>query len=354
MTDQQPGRPGAPDHDDVVETRLRHALTSEAAMVQPTGDGLQKIRAGIDEHGGRAWWRNPAVALAAAAVLGLAVGGVIWAANDNNNNGPIVAHQPDSTPPETPSESGTPSTDPTDTPSQSPSQGPGGAATDVYVYYLHDDGQSPRLYREVHSVTGSGSKAKVALQRMFRGAPDDPDYATPWDNTSLVSYAKTGDTATVDVSSFVAVGAQYESVAVQEIVYTVTANDPSVKKVRLLVGGKTPPSGHTDWSQPVSRQPMSQVQGLIWLLSPEQGATVGSPVHIDGYGTAFEANISWEVRRNGVLVTEGHAQGGANGTFGEFHDTVTLPPGEYEISALEHSAQDGSPLHVDTKTFTVR
>ena len=40
--------------------------------------------------------------------------------------------------------------------------------------------------------------------------------------------------------------------------------------------------------------------------------------------------------------------------FGEFSDSVDLDPGTYELRAFEASAEDGSPIHVDTKTFTVR
>jgi hypothetical protein len=42
------------------------------------------------------------------------------------------------------------------------------------------------------------------------------------------------------------------------------------------------------------------------------------------------------------------------GEFAEFSDTVDLDPGTYEIRALEYSAEDGSPIHIDTKTFTVK
>jgi hypothetical protein len=133
----------------------------------------------------------------------------------------------------------------------------------------------------------------------------------------------------------------------------VTANDKAVKQVRLLVDGKTPPSGHQDWSQPVARAPMADVQGWIWLLTPTQGSNIGSPVTFTGYGTAFEATISWEVRQDGKIVEQGTVQGGANGEFGEFSGTVQLAPGSYEMRAFESSPKDGSPQHVDTKTFTV-
>lgn len=338
--------------DDQLETRLRRVLNSEAAMAQPAGDGLTKIRDGIDAQRRRAWWRNPAVALAAAAVLGVAVGGLYFGTRDNSTN--VLPPSTSTSPTTTDTPSPAPSESPSSSSSPSDSTPPTSHTGPVYVYYIGDDGQSPRLYRETHRGVGTGSAAEAALRAMFASQPDDPDYATPWDNTRLRSYSVAGDTATVDLSKFVAVGSAVESVAVQEIVYTVTANNPAVKQVLLLVKGNSPASGHSEWSGPIRRAPMVDVQGLIWILSPTQGATVGSPVQIDGYGTAFEATINWEVRRDGVVVKKGFTDGGANGVFGEFHDTIRLPAGDYELTAFESSAEDGRPLHIDTKNFTVK
>ena len=122
-----------------------------------------------------------------------------------------------------------------------------------------------------------------------------------------------------------------------------TANDKAVKQVRLLVDGKAPTSGHQDWSQPVARAPMADVQGWIWLLTPTQGSNIGSPVTFTGYGTAFEATISWEVRQAGKVVEQGTVQGGANGEFGEFSGTVQLPPGSYEMRVVRVLAQGRQP-----------
>ena len=36
-----------------------------------------------------------------------------------------------------------------------------------------------------------------------------------------------------------------------------------------------------------------------------------------------------------------------------FGDSVELEPGTYEMRAFESSAENGEPIHVDTKTFTV-
>ena len=79
--------------DDQMETRLRRALNTEAAMVQPAGDGLQKIRGGIDARRHRSWWRSPAMALVAAAVLGLAVGGLVFGLGGKDNGGTVAPQQ---------------------------------------------------------------------------------------------------------------------------------------------------------------------------------------------------------------------------------------------------------------------
>jgi hypothetical protein len=335
--------------DDPLAARLRDALTSEAAMVTPSDDGLTNIRAGIDESSRRPWWKHPAApALTAAVVLGVMVGGIaVFAGGGDDDGDNVVATQPSTS---SAPESSDP--EPSDPP-MSVSQTPIPVEGDVYVYYVMDDGQSPRLYREQRPNPGM-DPVTAALTTMLTEPATDPDYVSPWSpRTQVREYSVSGDTATVDLTQFVKLGAEAETVAVQQLVYTVTANDPSVTQVKLLVDGKAPTSGHSDWSQPVSRAPMADVQGWVWLLAPAEGATVSSPVTISGYGSAFEGTISWEVRKDGQKVAEGHTQGGANGEFGEFTDTIDLDPGTYEIRALEFSAEDGSPIHVDTKTFTV-
>ena len=336
--------------DDTLETRLRRALNTEASMVNPSGDGLGRIRAGIAEEQSTIWWRRPALALAAAAVVGLAAGGVAVAIgqnDDNPNDG--IAGQPDD------EQTTAPATTPA--PSASPSNTNAAASNvTVPVYYVMDDGKDLRLYREFHKVPAlPEGKIATTVDQMFGDKAMDPDYSSSWSKASKVlSVTKSGATATVDLSAFPSVGADAETKAVQQLVYTVTATDNTVKKVLLLVDGKAPQSGHSDWSQPVARALAGDVQGWIWLLSPTEGSTVGSPVKIEGYGTAFEATINWQVRQGDRVVKEGNTQGGANGVFREFADTVPLAPGTYEMWAFEYSANDGSITNLDTKTFTVK
>lgn len=349
-----------PDDDPLAE-RLREALDAEAAMVEPSDDGLSTIRDGIEADGGRPWWQHPAApAAAAAVVLALMAGGIAVAFHGGGGNDDVVAggtttsSAPSTSAPSTSApSSGAPSTAPQTSDPAMTTATPVPVEGNIYVYYVMDDPVSgPRLFREQRPNAGS-APATAALRVMFTPATD-PDYTSSWPaGTKVIHYARTGDTATIDVSAFPRVGAQAEKAAVQQVVYTVTANDPTVKRVRILVNGKTP-SGHLDLSKPVARAPMADVQGWIWLLTPTQGATVASPVTISGFGTAFEGTISWEVTQHGSKVAEGATQGGSNGEFADFTDTVTLPPGSYQIRAFEASAESGQPVHVDTKSFTVK
>lgn len=335
--------------DDPLAARLRDALSSEAHMVHPSDDGLSNIRDGI-EPGHRPWWRHPGVlAVAAAAVIGLAAGGLAVAlGGDGDQNvvaGPTSTDETTASP--SPSETTTEATDPPE------------ARETVYVYFSMDEGDlGPRLYREQHSVVleADETPAAAAVRVMLSEPATDPDYSSGWPTgVEVLGYSVDGDTATVDVNGFVSAGSASELAAVQQLVYTVTANDNNVKRVRLQVDGGTPSSGHADWSKPVKRSSMLDVQGLVWLLTPTQDDTVRSPVEITGFGTAFEGTVNWEVRKEGAdaVVEEGFAQAGSNGDFGEFSDTVQLAPGTYEMRAFESSAEDGRPLHVDSKTFTV-
>lgn len=347
--------------DDPLAARLRAALNAEADMVQPGDDGLENIRGGVAAAGRRPWWKHPAApAAAAAVVLALMAGGfaLLAGGGDSKDDGVVATKQTTTAP----AVSRTPSASDTATPT--PSSTESGAAlpsSDVFVYYMHDDGTAVRLYREIHHAQGATSDAKagVALDTMFSQKPIDPDYVSVWPlGTKLRDYSVSGDVATVDLTDWAAGCACVEDEAVQQVVYTVTANDSSVQKVLLRVDGKVPTSkANNDWSKPVERAPMVDVQGLIWLLAPAQGSTVSSPVTISGYGTAFEGTISWEVRADGgkgAKVAEGHTQGGSMGEFAEFQDTVDLQPGSYEVRAFEVSAESGKPTHVDTKVFTVR
>jgi spore germination protein GerM len=342
--------------EDLLETRLRRALNTEAGMVNPSGDGLGRIRAGIAEEQSSIWWRRPALALVAAAFLGLAVGGVAVALSQNDDKTNLPAG------PTTEPQTGAPTVQTTEAPTPTTTSSETGGSTGVStvsvpVYFVADDGRELRLYREFHrTALQPEGKIATAVDQMFRPA-NDPDYSSSWPETAKVlSVSKSGDTATVNLSAFPSTGADAETKAVQQLVYTVTATDNSVKKVRLLVNGKAPQSGHSDWSQPVARASMLDVQGLIWILTPTEGSTVGSPVKVTVYGTAYEGNVIIKVFRGPSFDEEVASTFVTTemGAFREASTTIPLDAGTYGISVYDENAENGDLIERDSKTFTVK
>jgi hypothetical protein len=222
----------------------------------------------------------------------------------------------------------------------------------VYVYYVKaESGQGLKLYRERHDgVTSTGDTTQAALEQVLNQKPTDPDYSSVWSGRTLQEYSLDGGLATVRLGGPRPSTADLD-MGLQQIVYTLSAvaADPSLT-VTLYVDGA--PVEGTD-TKPASRAPLLETQGLIWVLGPTQGATVRSPVAIDIYGTATEGQINWEITRAGTPVAQGTVMG-ETGVLKELHDTATLPPGTYTISAFEYSLKNGDRVHVDTKDFTVR
>jgi hypothetical protein len=159
-----------------------------------------------------------------------------------------------------------------------------------------------------------------------------------------------GSVATVRLTG--SAPATHLDLALQQVAYTVTAalQDASVG-VTVLVDGL--PVGTSD-TTPVTRDPMAEVQATIWITDLDEGQVVKSPVTFHFYGIAFEGQINWEVRASGAVVRQGFVTGRGDVYSETASEKVTLPPGTYELRAIEFSAKDGSPLHEDTKTFTVR
>jgi hypothetical protein len=225
----------------------------------------------------------------------------------------------------------------------------------IPVYYVADVAAAPRLYREFHSLAVlDGSPALTAVTEMLRGIPVDPDYSSPWPKTvSVRSLTISGSLATVDLTGFVAVGSAYEVASVQQLVYTVTAAEPSVLQVRLLVNGAVAPSGHMDWSKPVGRANALDTQAFVWILAPTQGATVTSPVAVSVLGTGWEGNVPLKVYQGNRIVASTFVTTMMGG-FAQAQTTIKLPPGSYELRAYNDNGRDSSLQLWDSKTFTVR
>lgn len=258
--------------------------------------------------------------------------------------------------------SGTPSTPTASrTPSASPSQSPSpsgtgcqGPTTAAAIYYVGDvPGVGPRLYREFHRVGTCQDPITEALGHMLTVPPVDPDYSSLWEaGTRVLSVSRSGTTAVVDLSDFPNLGSEYETAAVEQLIWTVTAADREVRQVRLLVDGGEPPAGHMDLSDPLPRGDALATRANVWILAPQQGSEVGSPVTVKVYGTGWEGVVPLVVYQGSteVAATQVTTQMGG---FMEAGTTFDLPPGDYRIEAYNDNGKDASLQLWDSKDFSV-
>jgi len=335
---------GGGSDDDRYAAALRRVLADQARRMDPTDpldSALTRIQARTDAAVTSAPRRWLAPLLAAAAVLALVVAGtLVW---------PHLS-------PGTPVGAASSGPHPTSAlPTASPSASTTSSATPapqllVPVYFGGTYAGRTMLYREFHR-TGAAALTG-ALEAMLAG-PTDPDYACLWaKGTALVGLTRSGSKVTVTLSgapllSQLGAGA-YGASSVQEVVYTVTAADPTVRAVTVAwPGGQVAAA---------TRAPDATVLASVWVLSPAQGAAVSSPVTLSGTASVFEATVTWEVdRADGAPVAHGFAMAsiGAPGR-GPWSVTVALPPGSYLLKAYAVSPKDGSHTWTDTKAFTVR
>ncbi|MGN6332073.1 MAG: GerMN domain-containing protein [Motilibacteraceae bacterium] len=350
---------------DDLEDAVRRALHEEAASMEPAGDGLARIREGVREtssgDGTGAGGRRTLLAVAAAGVAILAGVGVALAGRGDDATvatPPTPTSAPTTAVSATPTPSPSVSASPTAAGAGSPTASASGGA--LPVYYVADVAGQTRLYREFHAPSAAPADAgRAALEEMLHGEPADPDYTSLWPrSTSVISYEVSDGTATVDLSADAAsasAGPEQTTASVQQLVYTLTAADPAVKRVRLLVGGQQVKTlwGHPVGDQPLQRAPALDVQGLIWIIDPAQGTTSGSPVTVRVYGTAFEGNVVLKVFR-GATEVESTFVTTAMGSFAEASTEIDLAPGTYSVRAYDENAEDGTLTERDSKDFTVR
>lgn len=256
--------------------------------------------------------------------------------------------------PSTTTQPGTPAATPSARPADEPTQA-------RPVYWLRDlPATGPRLYREFVSRPPTDDPVRDALEVMLDGSPLDPDYTSLWpEGTRVLSVVRDGDLATVDLSGQAlagGAGSLYEAVSVQQLLYTVTAADPEVRRVQLTVEGRAPQTlwGHVATARPLTRGPAVENLAPVWVLEPVEGGTIPASGSVSGTASVFEATVSWEWLRDGEVVASGFstATEGAPGR-GEWSAAVEVPPGEYVFRAFEESAEDGEATFVDDKRVAV-
>lgn len=225
------------------------------------------------------------------------------------------------------------------------------------VYYVDEVSgvAGPRLYREFRSLTlMPAGKVATAVQAMLSLPPLDPDYATNWPApTTVRSVDVSAGIATVDLTAYqTGLGEAYEAAAIKQLVYTVTAVDPTITGVKVRLGGTVPTSAHLDLTGVQKRGTALDDLGFVWILAPTQGLSTGSPVAVKVYGTGFEGNVPLKVFQGATEVASTQVTTMMGG-FAEAQTTITLPPGTYELRAYNDNGMDATLQLWDSKTFTV-
>jgi len=356
---------------DDIEVILRRALDGAAERIGVAPDALGEIRTRIKARRGM-WSLRPGrpartphsrgglmltlgSAVAASAVV-LAVG--------LGSCGPqaTTAHPPATGPTTTAPSTG--GTNGTGGASQQPT--PAAHTANVPIYYIGATQAGPRLFREYHTLpVGDGSTAatvRTALVAMLDGRTAfDPDYASQWPASARVL----GVTASSGVTTVNLSGATVNAddptgnaAALQQLIWTATAY-PGATGVKLLFDGKP---RATLWASklPVAgvlhRAAAVDTLAPVWVIDPQQGVTVASPVTVRLAGIVFEGTIQLRVRNSaGATVTQRTVQLSVGAPAqGTATVTLNLPPGAYTIQAYEVSLKDSSIVASDDHTFTVR
>jgi hypothetical protein len=341
--------------DDEAARRLRDILGNEARSIQPSGDGLDRIREMIRERrqSRRGWLRPLAVAGAAAATAAIVVAVVLVAPSGGGKHttqpgadaSPTAAVV--SPPPSSSSNSATPTAD---------------ATHPVTLYFIGAKADPQQLlYPETVMRVPPAGNAFIsdAVTALLTTPPTDPDYIGGWpQDTQLLGATIKNDTeAIIDLSTAANDGPHgLGEIGAQQLFYTVHGAAPKIDSIELRIDGKPVTSL---WGSPITnpitpKEPF-EVFAHVWITSPTQGATVASAVTFGGDAIVFEANVSWQILMNGSVLKQGFATASQGAPMqGTWQDSVTLTPGTYELRAFEASAKDGAPTYVDSKTFTVK
>lgn len=265
---------------------------------------------------------------------------------------------------ESPSMSPAPSPSFTNTQSGSPTSSASPSASvptkSVALYYIGKSEEGFRLYREFRLIPMSEEIGLASLRYLVKrpSRAIDWDYINLWGNDSVVNSVKySGDTANVDLLvAPLNVGAEAEMRAIDQLVWTLTANHPTTKFVTFTSGGKQFESfaGHVDAHQKFSREPAYEVLAPVWVNQVAKILT--NPVTMRGTACTFEAGLHWQLTRNGEMIREGSAiASGACPVRGAWTvDLGVLRAGDYMFVAQDVSPKDGTITQEDSKEFTIK
>lgn len=255
--------------------------------------------------------------------------------------------------PSTPAPS--PSAEPTATPSAAP-------AVEVEIFFAHVQPARTTLMGERQTVDApEDATLDAILGDLISGEiqPLDPDYANLWGaGSALLSASSAAGVLEVDLRpGQLNLGAEAESVALAQLIWTAVTIDPTITAVQVLIEGTVAETlaGHVDISAPMEPGPAENSLSPVQITVPAEGSSVSAPVMATGVACVFEATFSWELEGPGGTVVDGVGMAAeacparADWTL-ELGD---LAPGDYVLTVIEYSMEDGDVSSTDSKAFTV-
>lgn len=236
---------------------------------------------------------------------------------------------------------------------------------DYSFYFVSESSRGLRLVREVHQVSQvendlGDDKALNSVRLLVDGQlpPFDGDHRTLWNNGTKVNSVTTVDgVATVDLTlGRISFGAESEQRAIDQIVWTLIENDPTISSIKFTVDGVPSESlaGHVDFAQAFVQAPGFDVLASVWIDLLDR-SDVTNPVSMSGSACTFEANVSWELLQGNDVVESGAtaAELACPDRSNWKIELGDLMPGNYILRVSDFSAEDGSVIFQDTKAFTV-
>ncbi len=262
--------------------------------------------------------------------------------------------------------SATPSTTTTHTPTTPTTQAVA-APAELSVapwFFIDEDGQPGRsgpflapIHREV---TYTKAVGRASLEQLFAGPTAGERDSVPAISSTIPSGVEIlGLTikegiATVDLSAEFE-GTDDSAVVAQrmaQVVFTLTTI-PHVTEVLFRQEGKAIPAQTGDGelvTRPVMKADFLDFAAALTVEKPVYGGTGGSPLHVTGFGAAFEASFSYALTNaSGLIIAEGHSMT-TNGTgWGGFDFTIPYKVDSKQTGTLivwVNSAENGSQISV--------
>jgi hypothetical protein len=234
---------------------------------------------------------------------------------------------------------------------------------EVEIYFAGDSPKGLVLFSEIHLLVASDAQLPgLVIDKLVSGeiVPDDPDYVNLWSGSrSLRGIDIAGSHATIDLTEgAMNLGSAAETLAIDQVVWTLTGLVPSVSTLSFLVKGEPAESlaGHVDVTVDFYRAPDFEALSAIQITSLKEGQELLNPVSISGMACTFEATVVWELLQDEVSVAQGFTSASEACPVRSPFEVVLgeLEPGVYRFRAMEYSAEDGSLTALDDKVFILR